>query len=34
MHKYFGVDYNEVYTVIESELPSLKSDVQGILNNS
>ena len=34
VHQYFGVDYNEVYTVIESELPSLKSDVKGILNNS
>ena len=34
IHQYFGVDYNEVYTVIESELPSLKSNVQWILSNS
>lgn len=32
IHHYFGVDYNEVYTVLESDLPSLKESILNILN--
>ncbi len=31
IHQYFGVDFNEVYTVIENELHSLKNDIQRII---
>lgn len=34
IHHYFGVDYNEVYTVLESELPVLKKDIMKILEGS
>ena len=33
-HHYFGVDYNEVFTVLEVELPKLKENIIGILSNS
>jgi uncharacterized protein with HEPN domain len=32
-HHYFGIDYNEVYTVLELELPKLKKDINEILIN-
>ncbi|MBK8397991.1 MAG: DUF86 domain-containing protein [Leptospiraceae bacterium] len=32
IHQYFGVDYNEVYTVIENELHFLKSEIYNIVN--
>lgn len=31
IHHYFGVDYNEVYTVYESNLPELKNQILSIL---
>lgn len=34
IHRYFGVDYNEVYTVIENELSDLREKFQSILNDS
>ena len=33
IHHYFGVDYNEVYTVYESNLPELKNQILSILND-
>lgn len=32
IHHYFGVDYNEVYTVYESNLSELKHQILSILN--
>ncbi|MCP4297161.1 MAG: DUF86 domain-containing protein [Proteobacteria bacterium] len=34
IHQYFGVDYREVYTVVTNEMPSLKKEIQAILNEA
>ncbi len=31
IHQYFGVDYNEVFSVIENELGSLKNEINKII---
>jgi uncharacterized protein with HEPN domain len=31
IHEYFGVDYNEVYTVLKSDLPNLKENISTVL---
>ncbi len=32
IHAYFGVDYHEVFTVIETDLPILKIKIENIIN--
>jgi uncharacterized protein with HEPN domain len=34
IHFYFGVDYRLVWSVVQTELPVLKSQIQKILNEA
>lgn len=34
IHQYFGVDYSEVYKTIQYDMPTLKSQIERILNQS